>query len=129
MFARAPASEPPLTNSTEVSKAIADLKAGKAPRPNGAVSNRALGNLPRKAVTFLMKVFDGVLKWQHYPAVWKHARVISLRKPGKDPMLPSSYRPISLLDTVGKPFQKILLSWIMAEINSRGLLRDEQFGF
>ena len=33
--------------------------------------------------------------------------------------------PISLLDTV----EKILLSRIMAEINSRGLLRDEQFGF
>ena len=74
-------------------------------------------------------MFNAVLKWQHYPAVWKNARVISLRKPGKDPTLPSSYRPISLLDTVGKLFEKILLSRIMAEINSRGLLRDEQFGF
>ena len=61
--------------------------------------------------------------------MWKHARVISLFKPGKDPALPSSYRPISLLDTVGKLFEKILLSRTMAEINSRGLLRDEQFGF
>ena len=33
------------------------------------------------------------------------------------------------VDTVGKLFEKILLSRIMAEINSRGLLRDEQFGF
>jgi hypothetical protein len=128
LFAPAPASEPLLTSPTEVSKAIVELKVGKALGPNG-VPNRALRNLPRKAVTFLMKVFNGVLKWQHYPAVWKHTCVISLLKPGKDPALPSSYRPISLLDTVGKFFNKILLSRIIAEINSRGLLRDEQFRF
>ena len=91
--------------------------------------NRALKNLPRKAITFPTKVFNAVLKWQHYPAVWKHSRVISLRKLGKDPTLPSSYRPISLLDTVGKLFEKILLSRILAGMNSRGLLMDEQFGF
>ena len=89
--------------------------------------NRALRNLPRKAVTFLTKVFNGVLKWQYYLVVWKHACVISLLKPRKDPALPSSNRPITLLNTVGMLFEKILLSRIKAEINSRGLLRDEQF--
>ena len=57
-FALAPASEPLLTNPTEVFKAIAELKVGKAPGPNG-VPNRTLKNLPRKAVTFLTKVFNG----------------------------------------------------------------------
>ena len=66
---------------------------------------RALRNLPPKAVTFLTKVFNGVLKWQHYPVVWKHARVISLLKPGKDPALPSSYSPVSLLDPIVKLFE------------------------
>jgi Reverse transcriptase (RNA-dependent DNA polymerase). len=33
------------------------------------------------------------------------------------------------MDTVGKLFEKILLSRVTAEINSQGLLRDEQFGF
>ena len=58
-LALAPAREPLLTNLTEVSKAMAELKVGKAPGPNG-VPNRALRNLPRKAVTFLTKVFNGV---------------------------------------------------------------------
>jgi hypothetical protein len=49
--------------------------------------------------------------------------------PGKNPTLPSSYRPISLLDTVGKLFEKILLARVLREINECGLLRDEQFGF
>jgi hypothetical protein len=55
--------------------------------------------------------------------------VISILKPGKDPALPSSYRPISLLDTIGKLFEKILLARILHEVNGRGLMRDEQFGF
>jgi Reverse transcriptase (RNA-dependent DNA polymerase). len=39
------------------------------------------------------------------------------------------YRPISLLDTVGQSFEKILLDKILGEISERGLMRDEQFGF
>ena len=60
---------------------------------------------------------------------WKHARVFSILKAGKDPALPSSYRPISLLDTIGKLFEKILLSSILYELEGRGILRDKQFGF
>jgi len=55
--------------------------------------------------------------------------VISILKPGKDPALPSSYRPISILDTIGKLFENILLSTILYVVNERGLLRNEQFGF
>ena len=55
--------------------------------------------------------------------------MISILKPGQDPALLSSYRPISLLDTIGKLFRKILLARTLHEVNERGLLRDEQFGF
>jgi hypothetical protein len=47
---------------------------------------------------------------------------------GKDPMLPS-YRPINLLDTVGKLLEKILLTRVLREANECRLLHDEQFGF
>jgi hypothetical protein len=55
--------------------------------------------------------------------------VIFILKAGKDQSLPSSYWPISLLDTIGKLFEKIPLSKILTEVSGRGLLRDEQFGF
>jgi hypothetical protein len=33
------------------------------------------------------------------------------------------------LDTIGKPFEKILLARILHEVIERGLMRDEKFGF
>ena len=42
--------------------------------------------------------------------------------------MPSSYRPISLLDTIGKLFE-ILLTRILHVVSERSLLRYEQFGF
>jgi hypothetical protein len=55
--------------------------------------------------------------------------VISILKLGKDPALPSSYQPISLLDTIGKLFEKILLARILLEVNERGMMQHELFGF
>jgi hypothetical protein len=61
--------------------------------------------------------------------MWKHTQVISILKPGKDPPLPSSYRSISLLDTIGKTFEKILLAKILHEVSESGLMHDEKLGF
>jgi hypothetical protein len=55
---------------------------------------------------------------------WKHARVLSILKPGKDPTVSSPYWLISLLETVSKPFEKILLDRFL-----RVVLLDKQFGF
>ena len=55
--------------------------------------------------------------------------MISILKPSKYPTLPSSYGPISLLDSVGKLFEKIFLARILREVNDRVLIRDEQFEF
>jgi hypothetical protein len=127
-YSYAPASEPKLTNPMEVQDAIRGFKVCKAPGPNG-LRNRALKHLPQRAISLLVALLNAALIAQYFPPVWKHARVISILKPGKDPSLPSSYRPISLLDTIGKLFEKIVLSKILSEVIGRGLLRDDQFGF
>jgi hypothetical protein len=41
-----------------------------------------------------------------FPTKSKHARVISILKPGDEPALPSSYQPISPLNTISKIFKK-----------------------
>jgi len=55
--------------------------------------------------------------------------MISILKPQKDPALLSFYRPISLLDTIRKQFEKFLLARILHEVSERGLVRNEQFVF
>jgi hypothetical protein len=54
---------------------------------------------------------------QYFTPAWKHARVVSTLKPGKDPSLPSSYRPITVLDSVGKLFENIPLTRVLREAN------------
>jgi hypothetical protein len=127
-YSYAPASKPNLTNPMEVQDAIRSLKVGKAPGPNG-LPNRALKHIPQRAINLVVALFNPALLAQYFQPVWKHARVISIPKHGKDPSLPSSYRPISLLNRIGKLFEKILLSRILGEVSGCGLLCDEQFGF
>jgi hypothetical protein len=107
---------------------IRDLKVGKAPGPNG-IPYGALKHLPVRAVSFLVQIFNTVLRTHHFSPIWKHIRVIYILNTGKDSAQPSSYRQISLLDTIGKLFERILLTTILYEEGECGLLRDEQFEF
>jgi hypothetical protein len=74
-------------------------------------------------------VLNPVLLRQYITPAWKQARVLSILKPRRDTTLRSSYSLISVLDIVGKIFEKILLAYVLREVNERGLLRDKQFGF
>jgi len=67
----------------------------------------------------MAQIFNAFLRTHHIPQLWKHARVISIFKPGKEPDLPSSYRPISFLDTIVKLFEKILLASILHVVSER----------
>jgi hypothetical protein len=49
--------------------------------------------------------------------------------PGKDSKFPQYLRPISLLSTTGKLFEKIILKLLQKHINGQGLLNASQFGF
>ena len=117
-----------LTNLVEVQDAIRGLSVSKALGPDG-IPNRALKCVSRRVILLLFAIFNVILQMQHFPSVWKHACVISILKRVRDPTLPSSYWPISFLDTIGRGFEKILLASAFSEINGRGLLHDEEFGF
>jgi hypothetical protein len=119
VYEYAPAGEPTLTTPSEFLKAIKGLKAGKAPGPN-SIPNMVLRHLPKRMITFLTKVFKADLRRQYFPPVWKHARVLPILKPGKDPTLPPSYRPVSLLNIYGKLFEKVLPSRVLLEVNQWG---------
>jgi hypothetical protein len=67
----------------EVQEAIRGFKVSKTPGPNG-MPKRALKHFPQRAVNLLALIFNTILFTHHFPTAWKHARVISILKPGKD---------------------------------------------
>jgi hypothetical protein len=65
----------------------------------------------------------------YFPVKWKNAKVVPILKPDKNPSDASSYRPISLLSSISKLFEKIILTRMMLHINENSIFADEQFGF
>jgi hypothetical protein len=50
-------------------------------------------------------------------------------KPGKNPINVTSYRPISLLPTISKILEKLVLKRINKELNPQDWITNHQFGF
>lgn len=110
----------------EIKKHILQFKSRKAPGFDN-VSNSLVKNLPQKALVLLTKIFNACLALAYFPDRWKTGKVIAIKKPGKDATIPSSYRPISLLPSLAKLFEKIINTRLIKF--SYNKLIDEQFGF
>jgi len=78
---------------------------GKAPGPDG-VPDLIIRNVARHKPEILRVIFNKCLKESVFPRPWKTAKLVLLRKGDKPLEDPSSYRPICLLNTVGKFFKK-----------------------
>ena len=57
-----------------------------------------------------MYIFSAILRLEYWPKSLNIAKIIMIPKLGKNPMDVSSYRPISLLPTISKVFEKLLLT-------------------
>ncbi|GFW54561.1 probable RNA-directed DNA polymerase from transposon BS [Trichonephila clavipes] len=70
-----------------------------------------------------------ILKLRHFPRNWKTAIVFPINKPGKNKKFPDSYRPISLLSSLSKIAEHIILNRINQFINDTNFLNPNQYGF
>ena len=77
----------------------------------------------------LKNLFELSLNTGYVPKAWKTAVVIPIPKEGKDPRMPSSYRPISLLPAFAKMLELLVTRYLADQLNSKGLLAKHQFGF
>jgi hypothetical protein len=73
-----------------------------------AFQMNASGTFQGGPLVHLTHLFNHCLRLSHLPKSWKVAKVIMLPKPGKDPKFPQNLRPISLLSTTGKLFEKVV---------------------
>ncbi|KAG6451484.1 hypothetical protein O3G_MSEX007165 [Manduca sexta] len=112
----------------EVIILIKALKRRKAPGADG-IPNRLLKMLPEHLVKILAAIFNAAFQNCIFPEAWKEAVVIGIHKPGKPASSPTSYRPISLLSSLGKLYERIVLDRLKIVAHLHNLLPPEQFGF
>lgn len=113
---------------SEVMKVIKRLKPRKAPGYD-KISNKIIKQLNKYTIAAITAIFNGILRLNYFPEAWKVAIILPFRKPGKDPRLAINYRPISLLPTLSKIFEKLLLNRLNKFLTISKAIPDEQFGF
>lgn len=118
----------PYVTPSEVSCEIKQLKNHKSPG-HDLIKNEVIKQLPFRAVLFITALFNACLKWNYFPHNWKHAQVSMILKPGKPKKALSSYRPISLLPTLSKLFEKIIAYRLKTVLDEWQVLPSFQFGF
>lgn len=72
--------------------------------------------------------YNKIIKLQYFPREWKEARVVPVPKSGKEKGLVGSYRPISLLPTMSKVIEKLILNKMTEHVEEAGTLHDRQIG-
>ena len=98
----------------EVQEAFRSSRGDKAPGSDN-IQFKVLKMAAPTIGPLLTQIYNASLRLQYWPACWKEAKVIVIRKPGKkDYCDPKSYRPISLLNTLSKNMEFILARRISA---------------
>ncbi|OWF47171.1 RNA-directed DNA polymerase from transposon BS [Mizuhopecten yessoensis] len=114
-------------NYTEIMDVLQILKLGKASGQD-EISHYMLKNVCHTICKPLELLFNISLSAGVYPKLWKLAKVMPLFKKG-DRHSPLNYRPISLLSTVGKVFERVIFKHIYNYFFENSLFYKYQSGF
>jgi len=118
----------PFTHA-ELEKAVEKIKPRKkAPGPDG-INTTILVAVYRCAPNWILDLFNTCIQAGTFPKKWKHARLVLLRKGDKPIGEPASYRPLCLLNDIGKLLESLLTSRLEVHMETQGGLSSNQFGF
>ncbi|CAK9832643.1 RNA-directed DNA polymerase from mobile element jockey [Anthophora retusa] len=93
------------------------------------IPNIALKNLPPHYTYNYTIIFNNCLNHMYFPTAWKIAKVIAIKKKGKDGSNPADYRPISLLANISKVFETTINNAIGKYCDKNNVIPETQFGF
>ena len=110
-------------------KLVKFLERGKAPGPD-TIPNEVL-RLGTTTSLFhhLAKLFTSSVQLGYIPTAWKIATLRMLLKPDKLPSLTTSYRPISLISSIMKLFERVIEQRLRSHLEHVGFINKHQSGF
>ena len=85
--------------------------------------------LPKSVLQNVVNFFNDIWQSGDIPKAFKHAIIVPILKPEKDPKLPASYRPIALTDHLGKLLETIVNNRLTHFLESKGIISKNQSGF
>jgi len=118
----------PEVTCAEVIDAGQRIPNGRAPGPDG-VPDLVIKQISTNKPEILRDMFNACLRESTFPKEWKVAKLVLIRKGDKPLDNPRSYRPICLLNTIGKFFERIIKTRIENHLELSHDLNTKQFGF
>ncbi|KAF8697670.1 hypothetical protein AX14_001310 [Amanita brunnescens Koide BX004] len=120
----------PLISLKEIWDALRPTSNGSAPGPDHVTWRHV-----KLALSFpdtdvaVGRLFNNVCLTGIWPQHFKESESVIIPKPNKpDYSIPKAYRPIALLNTLGKLLTKILANRLQHDATEHGLLHRDQFG-
>ena len=92
------------------------------------ISNKLLKSIKDEIAKPLTIIINQSLKTGVFPDALKIAKVKPLYKKGDNFCL-NNYRPISLLPTISKIFERVMFTQLYSYLNANNLLSEQQYGF
>jgi hypothetical protein len=112
----------------EIEDAIRSPAALKAPGPTGIINLVLQKALPIISA-IITRILQACIRIGYHPTAFKKATTIVLKKPGKDDYTQAkSYRPIALLETIGKALETVVARRLTKLAEEHQLLPRHQMG-
>lgn len=112
----------------DIQRIVSKLKVKKAPGLD-KISNVLLKRLPVSALVQITRIINASIDICHFPSHFKIAKITPVLKSMKDPKCAVNYRPISLLSSLGKIFERLINLRLTKFIHENEIVNPKQFGF
>ena len=100
----------------------------KAPGPT-SIGIIQIKHLPKNCKQIILNIYNGILCTKYYQIILRNINMIFIDKHHKNPSNPLNYRPICLIETLLKLFEKILTQRLQYFLEYHNILSEKQFGF
>ena len=110
-------------------KLVKFLKRGKTPGPDNIHNEILRLSTTTSLFHHLARLFTSSVQLGYIPIAWKVATLHMLLKSDKLPSLTSSYRPISLISSIMKLFERVIEQRLRSNLEQIGFINKHQSGF